>query len=239
MLPEIKIASPCSASWQSMTGDDRARHCSECNRTVYNFSEMTAAEIENLIAASNGERLCGRLYRRTDGTMLTRDCPVGLRTRIRRVSRRVGAALAAAISLACNAHVKAVPQDDSRKGNMTDNLMGDLAIAQSGLSVSVVHQQIPVAQANINVTDLRSHKIIATAKTDDAGRVRIDLTPADYRVLVEKPGLISQSVSVSVRPYEIQPLTVDLQNRTFFMGLVMLNPAQAKLKKIAPPVVRP
>jgi hypothetical protein len=238
MLPEIKIASPCSASWEAMTGDDRARHCSECNRTVYNFSEMTAAEIENLIAASNGERLCGRLYRRADGTILTRDCPVGLRARIRRVSRRLGAALAAAISLACNAHVKALPQDDSMMANMAGNMMGDLAVAQSGISLSVVHQQIPVAQANINVIDL-SHKIVATAKTDDAGKVRIDLTPADYKVLIEKPGLISQSVTVSVRPFEIQPVTVNLQNRTFLMGLVMLNPAQAKLKKIAPPVVRP
>jgi hypothetical protein len=72
MLPQLKIASPCPASWEKMTGNNQVRHCSQCNLNVYNFSAMTSHEIETLINASDGQRLCGRLYQRADGTLLTR-----------------------------------------------------------------------------------------------------------------------------------------------------------------------
>jgi hypothetical protein len=45
---------------------------------VYNLSDMTKLEAENLLTVSEG-RLCVRFYRREDGTVLTADCPVGLR----------------------------------------------------------------------------------------------------------------------------------------------------------------
>jgi hypothetical protein len=76
-----------------MNGDDRVRFCSSCNLNVYNFAEMTSYEVQSLIANSGG-RLCGRLYRRTDGTVLTRDCPVGLRAVRRKVKRIAGAVFA-------------------------------------------------------------------------------------------------------------------------------------------------
>jgi len=80
-----------------MTGDDRVRYCQECQLNVYNLSDMTRAEAEQLIASREG-RLCVRFYRRADGTILTRDCPTGLRARVRRLSRLAGAALAAIMS---------------------------------------------------------------------------------------------------------------------------------------------
>jgi len=70
MLENIRIASPCSANWGQMRGDDRVRHCSACKRNVYNFSAMTEQEIRNLLAQREG-RVCGRFYQRRDGTILT------------------------------------------------------------------------------------------------------------------------------------------------------------------------
>jgi hypothetical protein len=74
-MPAYRIASPCSASWDEMSGDDRVRHCPQCRLDVYNFSEMTEPEIRQLVKARTG-RLCARFYQRADGTMLTRNCPV-------------------------------------------------------------------------------------------------------------------------------------------------------------------
>ena len=89
--PELRVASPCPAEWSKMTGTDRVRHCGECNLNVYNFAAMTQEEIDDL--AAREEHLCARIYRRVDGTMLTEDCPVGLRARVvRRVSRMAGMA---------------------------------------------------------------------------------------------------------------------------------------------------
>jgi hypothetical protein len=81
MLSRVKIASPCPVKWEDMhaVGDgERVRHCDECNLNVYNLSAMTAEDAEGLLVANEGRRLCGAFYRREDGTVLTRDCPVGL-----------------------------------------------------------------------------------------------------------------------------------------------------------------
>lgn len=73
-LDEVRIATPCPISWSSMTGDSRVRFCSACRLNVYNVSKMTRQEAVDLIGAAEG-RLCLRLYRRRDGTVMTSDCP--------------------------------------------------------------------------------------------------------------------------------------------------------------------
>ncbi len=75
-LNQIRIASPCSADWAGMYGNERKRFCGECKLNVYNLSGMTQAAAEELLQRSEG-RLCVRFYRRKDGTVLTADCPVG------------------------------------------------------------------------------------------------------------------------------------------------------------------
>src|SRR5215831_6373391 len=98
-LDNIRVASPCPASWEKMAGDERIRHCQECKLNVYNLSEMTRIEAERLIANREG-RLCVRSYRRADGTILTRDCPKGLRAITERVSRIAGAVLSTMMAVA-------------------------------------------------------------------------------------------------------------------------------------------
>lgn len=85
-LNQIKIASPCSADWNEMRGDNRQRYCSECKLNVYNLSEMTQREAENLLFEKEG-KMCVRLYKRSDGTVITQDCPVGLAKLKQNVSR--------------------------------------------------------------------------------------------------------------------------------------------------------
>ncbi len=75
-LNNIKIASPCSADWNEMYGDERKRFCADCKLNVYNLSGMTRDEAEALIMNAEGN-LCVRFYMRSDGTIITQDCPVG------------------------------------------------------------------------------------------------------------------------------------------------------------------
>ncbi len=74
ILDEIRIATPCQANWDDMPGDDRVRECALCARSVYNIAAMTSEEAAALIAGREG-RLCARLFRRADGTIVTADCP--------------------------------------------------------------------------------------------------------------------------------------------------------------------
>jgi hypothetical protein len=60
-----------------MIGNDSVRFCSQCHLHVYNLTELTREQAEDLILKTEG-RLCARFYKRADGTLLTRDCPVGL-----------------------------------------------------------------------------------------------------------------------------------------------------------------
>lgn len=78
MLSGVQIASPCPASWNAMEGSDKVRFCGQCKLNVYNLSAMSQSEAEKLIIEKEG-RLCVRFFRRKDGTVITQDCPVGLR----------------------------------------------------------------------------------------------------------------------------------------------------------------
>ncbi|MCA9266889.1 MAG: hypothetical protein KDA41_00385 [Planctomycetales bacterium] len=92
-LEQLRIATPCSADWNAMQGDDVVRHCKLCQLNVYNLSAMTRDEALDFIAAQEG-RVCIRIYRREDGTVLTRDCPVGRSRWHRRMLAAVGSAAA-------------------------------------------------------------------------------------------------------------------------------------------------
>jgi hypothetical protein len=98
-LDSVTVAAPCEASWESMIGDERVRFCGLCNLNVYNLSAMNRQDAERLISEAEG-RLCIRYYRRTDGTILTRNCPVGLRALKRRLSR-IACAFASAVISFC------------------------------------------------------------------------------------------------------------------------------------------
>jgi len=97
-INKLKVASPCGVPWEAMTGDDRRRMCGQCNLHVHNIAGLTAPEVEELIAKRDGP-ICVRLHRRADGTVITRDCPVGLRAYQKRITRYAVAAFASVLSL--------------------------------------------------------------------------------------------------------------------------------------------
>jgi hypothetical protein len=97
-LENLRVASPCTVSWDAMKGDDRVRHCGQCRLNVYDLSALTAPAAERLLREREG-RLCVRYFRRADGTVLTRDCPVGLRAVRLRFARWTAAAAALLLGL--------------------------------------------------------------------------------------------------------------------------------------------
>ncbi len=101
-LNDLRIASPCSMDWESMTGTDQVRHCSQCKLNVYNLSNMTTRDAQDLIARTEGN-VCVRMFQRADGTVITQDCPVGLaaaRATLARVACRFGALAATLLAAA-------------------------------------------------------------------------------------------------------------------------------------------
>jgi hypothetical protein len=80
-VDQIEIQSPCTVSWDAMRpagGDGRVRFCGECRQNVYNVEAMSRGEAHRLIAMREG-RVCVRILRRPDGTVVTADCWARLR----------------------------------------------------------------------------------------------------------------------------------------------------------------
>jgi hypothetical protein len=83
VVDEVAIASPCTVSWDGMRGDDRVRFCGQCRQNVYNVEALDRGAARRLIEAREG-RVCLRILRRDDGTVVTADCWTRLRAARRR-----------------------------------------------------------------------------------------------------------------------------------------------------------
>jgi tetratricopeptide (TPR) repeat protein len=78
-LDNVAIAAPCRVDWKDMVGTNKVRTCSMCQLHVYNLSEMTRKESEDLFSANIAGQYCLKLFRRPDGTILTKDCSIARR----------------------------------------------------------------------------------------------------------------------------------------------------------------
>ncbi len=106
-IKQAIVAEPCPAKWDDMIGDDKIRLCAQCNLNVHNTRMMTDEEVLQLVLdAASGKRVCARLYKRADGTLLTQNCPVGvsrLRERVKCAAAWAAGALAFLVSTAVQA----------------------------------------------------------------------------------------------------------------------------------------
>jgi hypothetical protein len=98
-VDRLRIATPCPISWEQMTGNSQVRFCDHCQLNVYNISELSRIEAKSLIASTEG-KLCARLFRRADGSVLTKDCPVGLRAVRMQLSKTAAAVFATILGIA-------------------------------------------------------------------------------------------------------------------------------------------
>jgi hypothetical protein len=98
-LEVIDIARPCPADWEQMRGDDQVRFCKHCSLNVYNLSAMTREAAEQLVAEREG-RLCIRMYRRLDGTVVTADCEGAIKLAAKRIGRFAKAMTAVVLTAA-------------------------------------------------------------------------------------------------------------------------------------------
>lgn len=124
LLDQVRVASPCTAEWSEMVGDDRVRFCLSCEKNVYDLSAMTRDAAEALLTERmSGGDLCVRFYQRADGTILTQDCPEGVKKKRR---KKLALAVAGAGAMMASA---ATAMFSSRQGGVEPEgvTMGEMA----------------------------------------------------------------------------------------------------------------
>ena len=213
MIDNIRIASPCPANWEQMQGDDRVRHCEACNLNVYNLAAFTENEIRDLVANRKG-RLCGRIYQRQDGTVLTQNCPVGLRAVTRRISRVAGAVFACMVPL-----FSATPRIFGQS-YMRTNVSSAAAVDLNVFDASGA----PVPEAYVTLTE-PSRKQKLHGKTDKHGRfVLAGVRSGQYELRVSAPGLRTAPQTLDLRSGEKLSLPIKLNFEAMTGDLVMIEP---------------
>lgn len=226
LLRRVRLASPCPVSWEGMEGDERARFCRQCGLHVYNVASLTRAEAESLVARTEG-RLCARLYRRADGTVLTSDCPKGLAAARVRVARAAGAALAAVLSLCGGAFGQGKGQDAQPYGTGAVKV-GRVASpgegsALRGAVIDPADGAIPGARVLLTAEgSKRKYK----ADTSGEGVFEFPaLPPGTYAVEVSAPGFRTFKVNqLSVGADEKVRLNLTLGlDQTVEMGIVVVD----------------
>lgn len=161
-----------------MQGDERVRHCTDCSLDVYNFSAMTESQIQRILVATNG-RLCARWYRRSDGTIITANCPVGFRARVRKISLFAGTALSALFAMS-----PAVAQTSGNASNSTSK--AEKSEIRGGIIVVRVADQTGAVIPQAQVIVLNSaNQTVFEGQTDGRGEF-------------QTPGLKSGLYSVEV-----------------------------------------
>lgn len=212
-ISNIRIASPCPADWEKMVGDERVRHCAECNLNVYNLSAMTKQQVQTLIAASRGKRLCARFYRRADGTVLTQDCPWSLRALGRRASRITAAIMAAMMSIGV-AFGKNHPQQSPSQQAANHQ-------AKAGVWITVFDPQgALVPGAEMRLIDSSGKQ--AWAKTSDSDALFFPPFPSgNYLLIIEAPGFLKFSQQVVLKQDKLEELKATLTVSEAAMGILI------------------
>jgi hypothetical protein len=189
-LDRIRVATPCPVSWEEMTGDNRVRFCGECQLNVYNFAELTRTEAEDLLRTAEG-RICGRLYRRADGTILTKDCPVGLRAVRRRVAKVATAAFAALVSLASAAAGQKQSDKDKackQQVRITTKVEKDSSDRAKLIGTLLDQNGAVIAGAEIKVINHQTKETESFRSNDEGQFSKRDLAAGVYDAIINAPG---------------------------------------------------
>jgi hypothetical protein len=222
-IDKLRVASPCSVGWDAMTGDERARHCDLCQLNVYNISEMTRAEAENLIT-SRESRLCIRLYKRADGTVLTKDCPVGWRAYQKRMTRLASATLATVLGLFS---ISFGQKDDKKAVDASKIKITRTVSQETGLGGTVLDPNGAVVPG-AEILLFKDKVNVAKVKADDNGYYSFSaILTGTYSLEVIVPGFLPykvKNIKINGNERSAMDISLEVDGDTVVVGIFMEDP---------------
>ncbi|HEV7644757.1 MAG TPA: carboxypeptidase-like regulatory domain-containing protein [Pyrinomonadaceae bacterium] len=234
-INDLKVAKPCPVGWENMSGDDRTRFCSLCELNVYNISEMTAAEVRSLIGKSGG-RVCGRIYKRADGTVLTRDCPVGLSKYRKRVAKYSGAVLGAILGLFSAGFAQADQKKserapDSAAVKAAKKPVPDGYAMLQGTVMDVHGAVVPGVRVVITSNNEKKEKNIVITNNEGIYRAAIPAA-SSFDIEVKVPGFKSfENKDLSFDNGKDRSVDIILQiDESFIVGLLAITETPLEVK---------
>jgi Carboxypeptidase regulatory-like domain len=230
LLDRVEINSPCAANWDEMKGTDQVRYCSECQKYVYNLSEMTQREAESLLT-SRGNQMCARLIRDMEGQTLT----VESLPPVRLLGWKPGPLATAVVSALISITPMTVPlanaqgashASQSADASGTDSRLpapGSLTSAISGIVSN--ESGAPLSGAIVVLTSEATGDVLSQM-TSDAGEFRFDGLPArTYIVEIGYNGYRAVARhDLELQQGETRRLDVAMEKLVVMAGAIMIPP---------------
>jgi hypothetical protein len=215
MKRQIKVPEPCTSNWEAMPGSNRWRYCAKCNRHVYNFSEMTIAEVERLISESTG-RVCARIIQREDGTIETRIIDKRTPWKIpSAIPRIAGAALTALLTTGI---AKPATATLGQEAGLVQIANAQVAKAALAIQVEDVSGAV-VSNAHVTIVSKETLARIERA-TDTQGALLLnDLPAGNYDVTAALSRFVTTTKSVTIPASEPLRFRLDVvRGNMVFVG---------------------
>lgn len=231
-LDQLKVVTPCSSNWEQMTGNHKKRFCSECDKHVFDFSQMTRQQIEAVTAVNHGN-LCARITRREDGSLVMLNAPLPVYSSRRLNSPMLSAAVATVLSLGVPATAQPVTIQQGRvvtqsKDKQKNNDGKSEAGAVSSVSGTVFDlQQAVVANAIVKLVAPNSTPLITHSSSDGTFQFT-GVEPGTYTLMTESPGFrlsILSDVRVVTSTETQVTVTLDVMATEMLGGAVAVTPA--------------
>jgi len=225
-LDMIQTPSPCSVGWDSMTGNDRERFCTQCNHTVHNLSTMTRREAERLFANANGS-VCARYTRRADGSVVTTD-HIPNRQRITGASLRLAtAAFTLLLAAGADGYAQTTQLPPKTKIEITTNQSNPETTQEKIQTVIVgnILDQFGAVVVGANITvQMNLSKSKLTATSDESGTFVVwSLVPGVYTLTVEARGF---------SPFAIHNLKLGIQDRAEITAALQIDPIKCEIIQV-------
>ncbi len=89
----VRIPEPCSEDWNKMQADEKGKFCGSCSKSVFDFSNKTDNEIQNILMKHKNQKVCGHFKK----TQVNR--PLNFSFDVKNLPRNVSVTTAFAIAL--------------------------------------------------------------------------------------------------------------------------------------------
>lgn len=129
----VRLALACSWTWDDKGTRDRVRYCGVCQTQVYNFEGMDNRQARAFVFEREnlGEP---KFFRRPDGKYMTKNCPIALAKRRRRILMTIGSLFIAIGAVACLVAFPPQVPIGSVASPEPKELPGDPGLADRGLT---------------------------------------------------------------------------------------------------------
>ncbi len=193
LLDKLEVKSPCSESWDEMSGNEKVRFCSHCAKSVNNISEMTRKEAFKLVRKSDGN-LCIRYYQKPSGKKL-------FLPQLHQIIRQTGVlagTLSAALSVSTVAYAQTTTEETPQnQPEITQTVkIGDKTGSLSGFVKDQDGAILPYALVTILNEKTNEYR---TANANNEGFYEFkELADGSYKLKIDANGFSSKESIIAV-----------------------------------------